>query len=76
MAKRTTERGSIEVGAAVKEQLVDYQGALHKEIGRRATQAEIIGALLSGVPLWQVNAMLDAYRPQLEPSIDTGSGED
>lgn len=73
MANRTTGRGSIEVGATVKAQLLEYQTALQSQIGRRATQPEIIGALLSGVPLWQAEAMLAAYRPQVEPSSDTGS---
>ena len=67
MAERTTDRGQIEVHPAVKQQLKDYQTALRRHISRRASQGEIIGALLSPiapaatVAIAWVNGWLAAY---------------
>jgi hypothetical protein len=58
------------VPRAVKDQLVAYKTALHKDLNRRASMGEIVGALLSGVPLWQADAMLSAYKPQGKPWDD------
>ena len=69
------ERTSIEVQPVVKQQLKDYQASLHRELNRRASQGEIIAALLWGVPLWQANAMIDAHRSQHEPMDDHGSDD-
>jgi hypothetical protein len=69
------ERTTIEVQPGVKQQLKDYQAALHRELNRRASQGEIIAALLWGVPLWQANAMIDAHRSQHEPMDGYGSDE-
>lgn len=65
MASRTNSgRGTIEVPRGVKDQFDDYKTALHQALNRRVSNGELIGALLSGVPYWQVDAMLSAYRPQ------------
>jgi hypothetical protein len=75
VASRTNkDRTTIEVPHGVREQLKVYQTALHRDLNRRASNGEIIGALLSGVPLWQADAMLGAYKPQGK-SIDI-QGED
>lgn len=66
MAKRT-DKVSVEVPTAVREDLNAYIGELHAVLNRRASQGEIIGAMVAGVPLWQVAAMLDAYRPRDDP---------
>ena len=73
MAERTNgpDRAQIPCTPTVKAQLRDYKAALKQEMGRRATMGEVVGALLSGVPLWQADAMLNAYRPQQEDSTDT-----
>jgi hypothetical protein len=77
MAERTNgpERASIPCTPAVKAQLRDYKEALHSTLNRRATVGEIVGALLSGVPLWQADAMLSAYRPQQRDSTSADSEE-
>ena len=75
MAERTTERTTIECPPAVREQLKAYQAALQRDLNRRASQGEIIGALLWGVPLWQADAILSAYRPHSQPIGDHGSVE-
>lgn len=63
MADRTRQtRTTIEVAPSVKQQLNDYKRGLYSQMNRRATQEEIISALLSGVPLWQADAMLGAYK--------------
>lgn len=68
MANRTkSERASIEISPAVKEQLNNYQAALQSEMSRRATLSEIVGALLWGVPLWEADAMLNKYPAQGQP---------
>lgn len=69
MAERTT---TIEVPVAVKEQLKAYQALLLRDLNRRASYGDIIGALLWGVPLWQANAMIDAYPSQPDPRDDPG----
>ncbi|HEX5955580.1 MAG TPA: hypothetical protein VFY37_06570 [Solirubrobacterales bacterium] len=38
-----------------------YKTALQREEGRTATDDEIVGAFLLGVPLWQADLMLRAY---------------
>jgi hypothetical protein len=63
MADRTKQtRTTIEVAPSVKQQLNDYKRDLYSQMNRRATQEEIISALLSGVPLWQADVMLGAYK--------------
>ena len=63
MADRTKQtRTTIEVAPSVKQQLNDYKRGLYSQMNRRATQEEIISALLSGVPLWQADVMLGAYQ--------------
>jgi hypothetical protein len=64
-----TDKASIEVPREVRDALKDYIHALEATLGRHATHGEVISAFLQGVPLWQANAMLDAYRP----SVNTGS---
>ena len=76
MTKRTTQRGQVDLPRAVKEQLEAYQAALLRDLNRRASYGEIIGALLWGVPLWQAKAMIDAHRPQLEPRVNPGMGDE
>lgn len=73
MADRTT---TIEVPLTVKDQLKAYQAALQRDLNRRASYGDIVGALLWGVPLWQADAMLTAYRPPDEPSANPGSDDD
>jgi hypothetical protein len=74
VAQRTNPSGraNIEVSVAIRDELNSYKAALHREMGRRASAAEIIAALLKGVPLWQAVAMLDAYRPTDNPGASTG----
>jgi hypothetical protein len=67
------KRASITVTQAVLAAVNDYQDALLSHFGRRASHADIVAALLEGVPLWQAEAMLDAYRPPPEDSQDTDS---
>jgi hypothetical protein len=68
MANRTRQtRTTIEVAPGVKQQLNDYKRGLYSHMNRRATQEEIISALLSGVPLWQADAMLGAYKTHGSP---------
>lgn len=63
MADRTRQtRTTIEVAPSVKQQLNSYKRDLYRQMNRRATQEEIISALLSGVPLWQADIMLGAYK--------------
>lgn len=70
MPKRTepSARATITVPQPVLSKLNAYRQALLKRRGRRATQADIIGALIEGVPLWQAELMLESYRPQAEDS--------
>jgi hypothetical protein len=77
VADRTnpSDRVNLEVARAVRDQLNDYKAALQGDLGRRASQGEILSALLSGVPLWQARAMLDAYRPQDNPGSTGGQDE-
>jgi hypothetical protein len=77
VATRTrTDTTTIEVKRAVKEQLTVYQAVLHRDFGRQTTISGLIGALLEGVPHWQAEAMLRAYRPKGEhregPEKDQG----
>jgi hypothetical protein len=76
VAERTTDRGQIELSSAVKAELKAYQTALQRDLNRRASYGDIIGALLWGVPLWQANAMIDAYRPQHESRDNPGSEDE
>lgn len=62
---------TMDVPRVVRDLLNDYKTALQRELGRRATQSEILSALLMGTPLWQANAMLDAYRPRIDPGSGT-----
>lgn len=73
MADRTKreDRTTIEVHVDVREQLTEYKAALKRQLRLRPTSGELISALLSGVPVWQAAAMLDAYRP----IDDHGSGD-
>lgn len=76
MADRTKQtRTTIEVAPSVKQQLNDYKRGLYSQMNRRATQEEIISALLSGVPLWQADVMLGAYQTH-GLSIDTPTDSD
>lgn len=77
MASRTrTDTTTIEVKRAVKEQLTGYQTALHRDFGRQTTMSDLIGALLDGVPFWQAEAMLRAYRPQGQHRDDPEKTQD
>jgi hypothetical protein len=76
VANRTkSARASIEVTPAVQEQLGAYRIALLEQMNRRATQSEIIGALLWGVPLWQADVMLGKHSTQGQPRDETKGDE-
>ena len=63
------ERKQINVSPAVKEHWASYKLALKAQEGRSATDDELIGAFLEGVPLWQADLMVGAYlrsRPQVD----------
>jgi hypothetical protein len=55
------ERKQINVSPLVKEHWATYKLALKAREGRAATDDELIGAFLDGVPLWQANLMVGAY---------------
>lgn len=77
MAPRTkTERAQIEVTPAVKSQLDSYKAALEKGFGRETSSSNLLGAMLSGIPLWQAEAMLSAYRSQGSSREDPGNDSD
>ncbi len=57
----------IEVPREIRDQLNAYKDDLYRVLRLRTTQGEIISALLSGVPLWQAEAMIRAYRPGDDP---------
>lgn len=56
-----TPRKPINLSPAVKSRWDEYKAALKREEGRSATDDEIVGALLEGVPLWQADLMLRTY---------------
>jgi hypothetical protein len=56
------------VAPAVRKALNDKIAALATLEGRSATQSDLIGALLEGVPVWQADLMLRAYIKQSAPS--------
>lgn len=60
MADRTA-RTSINLSPSVRDALNSYQAAMEREAGVTATQEQLIGALLHGVPTWQADHMLRAY---------------
>jgi hypothetical protein len=60
MAERTA-RKILNVSPAVKAQWDQYKAALQREEGRAATDDDMVGAFLNGVPLWQADLMLRAY---------------
>lgn len=77
MPSRTKpERSQIEVEPAVKAALNEYKSALQSGFSRRTSTSDLIGALLVGVPLWQAEAMLQAYRSQDMSWEDPGDSED
>jgi len=57
------KRASINVSPALLAKLNAYLEALESEKSRTASQAQLIGALLDGVPLWQADLMVGSYRP-------------
>jgi len=76
MASRTRQaRTTIEVAPGVKQQLNEYKRELYSQMNRRATQEEIISALLAGVPLWQADAMLGAYKTHGSSMDDSGDSD-
>jgi hypothetical protein len=77
VAERTEapNRASIEVSPAVKKRYNDYKSELRQRFNRSATDSDLVGAFLDGVPAWQAEAMLAAYRPPAEPRKDSGSGD-
>jgi hypothetical protein len=64
-------RASITVTPEVLARLNTYQEQLLRARNRRANHAEIVGALLDGVPLWQADLMLGAYHAPADDSIQT-----
>lgn len=69
MSDRTDQKPTVqlEVPRELRDQLNQYKSELYRVLKRRATQAEILGAMLNGVPLWQADAMIQAYRPGDKP---------
>jgi hypothetical protein len=63
----SSKRAQIEVPIAVRDQLNQYKADLQEEMARDTSSGQLISALLSGVPLWQAIAMIDAYRPRDDP---------
>jgi hypothetical protein len=62
MADQTPrKRSNIVVSPTVKKEWDDWKTALEQEEGRSATDSEIIGALVKGVPLWQADLMVRTY---------------
>jgi len=74
MADKATrkKRASINVSPALLEDLNAYLEALESQKSRKASQSQLIGALLDGVPLWQADIMIGSYRPPPSDSPDTG----
>jgi hypothetical protein len=69
VSDRTDQKPTVqlEVPRELRDQLNQYKSELYRVLKRRATQAEILGAMLNGVPLWQADAMIQAYRPGDKP---------
>lgn len=62
MADQTQrKRSNIVVSPAVKKEWDDWKMSLEREEGRAATDSQIIGALVQGVPLWQADLMVRAH---------------
>lgn len=68
MADRTN-KAQIEVPLAVRDQLRAYEADLERLFGRKVFDWQLLTALLSGVPLWQAEAMIAAYRPRVDPGL-------
>ena len=66
-------RAAVNVTPAVLARLNEYQADLLRLHNRRANHAEILGALLDGVPLWQADLMVAASRPPTDDSDETDS---
>jgi hypothetical protein len=65
MSSRTTKnRTQLEIAPAVKSKLKDYEARLQTELGRQTNSSDLLSAFLDGVPLWQADLMLGAYRTQ------------
>ncbi len=74
MARRTNplERGPIDVPREVRDQLNAYKDELLRVSRLRPTSGELLSALLSGGPVWQAAAMLNAYRPKVDLGENPG----
>lgn len=57
MADRTT----IGVSSETRDLVADYRRRLRLYQGRSASNDQLLGALLEGVPLWQADLMVGAY---------------
>lgn len=58
------DRASVNLSPAVRDALNSRLAELAAVEGRSATQEQLVGALLHGVPLWQLAVMLDTYIKQ------------
>jgi hypothetical protein len=72
-----TKRGMVALGPSVRDELNEYRAALQAQQGRGATQGELVGAFLRGVPLWQADLMVRAYMTHTRPEEgETGEGSE
>lgn len=71
------QRKPINLSPTVKRRWDAYKAALESTEGRRATDDDIVGAFLEGVPLWQANLMIGTYiRGHDIPLDDIAHGEE
>ncbi len=66
---RSSDRASINLSVGVRDALNERLDALSAVEGRFATQDQLIGALLAGVPLWQADLMLRTYIKQQSQTL-------
>jgi hypothetical protein len=73
--KTDRERATVSLSPAVRDKLNEFIAALRQAEGRAATQDQLVGALLDGVPLWQADLMLRSYIKQAEDMQDADEDE-